>query len=153
MPNPVPIPPCPPPPPPPRPRICFPRFRVDNIDVRNITARKMQVNDVTQVSDQFGSASALYGQALARNESAQAAPSSQTDVAYNRIKIDSNARRSNINVRNILADNLQSNTALQSNTQKAISQTLGMDPAENLSSQFASNLQNGTAYNWINIVT
>jgi len=111
----------------------------------------MQANDVTQVSDQFGCASALTGQALARNESAQAAPSSQVDLAYNRIKIDSRARLSNINVRNILADNLQSNTALQSNTQKAMSQTMGMDPAINLSSQFSSNSQDGTAYNWINI--
>jgi len=138
---------------PPAPPICIPLFSVDNIDVRNITARKMQANDVTQVSDQLARASARWGEALAKNESAQAAPSTQVDLAYNKLNIDSNARLSNISVKNILADNLQSNTALQSNTQKAISQTLGYDPAKNLSSQFASNGQDGTAYNWINIVT
>ena len=138
---------------PPRPPICIPRFSIDNIDVRNITAKKIQANDVTQVSDQLARASATWGEALAKNRSAQSAPSTQVDVAYNRLNIDSNARLSNINVRDILADNLQSNAVLQSNTQKAISQTMGWDPAKNLSSQFASNSQDGTAYNWINIVT
>jgi len=142
---------CPIPIPPPPPPICIPRISIDNIDVRNITARKMQANDVTQVSDQLARASAVWGQALAKNESAQSAPSTQVDIAYNKLNIDSNALLSNINVKNILADNLQSNTALQSNTQKAISQTLCVDPAKNLSSQFAGNSQDGTAYNWINI--
>jgi hypothetical protein len=124
---------------------------MDNILVKLISANNIQTNDMTQVNDQLARARANWGQALASNTSSQSAPSSQIGTAYNNLNVYSNAWKSNITVQQIDALNMQGNTVLQANTQKAISQTLGWDPAKNLSSQYASNYQVGSAYNNINI--
>ena len=134
------------------PTICWrPMPSVDNLLVKKISATNMQENNVTQLNDQYARASAVWGQALAKNGSSQEVPNKQVGDAYNNIKLSSSAWKSNVEVSKIDATNLQSNTVGQSNLQKAISQTMGFDPAKNWSSQLASNLQIGSAYNNINI--
>jgi len=132
------------------PPICMPK--IDNITVKLISASNIQTNDVTGASDQIARATARWGEALATNKSTQSVPSTQVGTAYNNLKVLSNARLSNITVQEIDAVNMQSNKVLLANTQKAISQTLGYDPAKNWSSQYASNGQTGSAYNNLNIL-
>ena len=129
----------------------IPRLSVDNLLVKKISATNMQENSVTQISDQFGSARARWGEALAKNGQKQDAPNKQVGDAFNNIKLKSSAWRSNVEVSQVDATNLQSNTVGQSSLQKAISQTLGIDPAKNWSAQSASDLQLGSAYNNINV--
>jgi hypothetical protein len=126
--------------------------KIDNITVKLISASNIQTNDVTGASDQLARATAQWGQALAANKSCQSVPSTQVGTAYNNLKVVSNACTSNITVQQIDAVNMQSNKVLLANTQKAISQTLGYDPAKNCSSQYASNGQTGSAYNNLNIL-
>ena len=129
----------------------IPRLSVDNLLVKKISATNMQENTVTQISDQLSRASARWGEALAKNGQTQDAPNKQVGDAYNNIKLKSHAWRTNAEVSQIDATNLQSNTVGQSSLQKAISQTLGIDPAKNWSAQSASDLQLGSAYNNINV--
>ena len=88
---------------------------------------------------------------MAKNGQKQDAPNKQVGDAFNNIKLKSSAWRSNVEVSQVDATNLQSNTVGQSSLQKAISQTLGIDPAKNWSAQSASDLQLGSAYNNINV--
>ena len=122
-----------------------------NVKIRDISAANVQDNAANQVSTQKANASSLGGYTLAKNTLIQNASNRQYGSAYNNIGVTDRSKWSNVNIKDISAINQQSNAATQINTQKAISSTMGWDPADNGAWQTATNYQSGNAHNNINV--
>jgi len=128
------------------------RARIDtNVKIRNVNAANVQENNARQVSNQKAHATSVRGYTLAKNTLVQNAKNRQYGNGYNNIDVTDRSKWSTVNIRDINAVNQQSNGATQVNTQKAISSTLGWDPAQNGAWQTATNYQGGSAYNHINV--
>ncbi|MDA1142502.1 MAG: hypothetical protein O3B01_28390 [Planctomycetota bacterium] len=122
-----------------------------NVKVRDINAVNVQDNAANQISDQLANAGSTGGTSTAANTLRQKATNAQDGAAYNKLYVSDYSKYSNVDIKDISALNQQGNAATQVNTQKAVSSTLGWDPATNGAWQTATNWQGGSAYNTINV--
>lgn len=131
------------------PMICIPT--IDKISISKVSALNVQDNKLTQINDQLGRVTTMWGEPTINNRSTQNAGSKQLGTATNNLNVSSTAWKSLVDVKKIDATSAQTNDTVQASTQKGISVSGWYDPINNTSTQNAGNYQWGSATNNINI--
>jgi hypothetical protein len=92
---------------------------IGNISLKNIWANNNGNNNVTQANKQVGKVSGWWKGGGVKNVVRQTASNVQEhNDAFNDIDIDTNAKKSNVSLKNIGASNIVNNTLVQANDQK-----------------------------------
>ncbi|MDA0839494.1 MAG: hypothetical protein O3B01_26445 [Planctomycetota bacterium] len=130
----------------------FPSPTIDNIKIKNVWASNVVNNDVTQANQQKGKVGGWWSGGGVSNVVDQTAKNvQQGNDAFNKINVDTNAKKSNVSLNNIGASNFVNNTLVQANEQKG-TVSGGWGGVSNSAWQSSTNNQtNNDAFNKINI--